>query len=250
MNGFEKHGITHTSPSQLNMWIDCPAAWMAKYFYGHRFSFGVAAQVGVLTERVCKEVLTGELSLDAAIERAEKDFNRDNALNVNEKELARVSDIRAMAELAIGELSQYGKPVYNEDGSQIKIELTCRGDNWELPVIGYIDFYYPDHGVWVDLKTTLRIPSVMSDAHNRQAAVYRKALGNMAGRFLYVSPKKALWHEVDAPEDYLAQIKGVLNRQERALRYDAETLKSILPVNLSSFYWNGEESARKELFGI
>lgn len=249
MNGFEKYSITHTSPSQINMWEECPAAWLAKYVYGENFSFGVAAQIGVLVEQVVANTITGKMSNEGALEQAKETFRRNNALNTSEKDLKRIDDIELMSNLAIEELKQYGDPDFPESG-QHKIELNCKGDGWDLPVIGYVDFVYPNHGLIVDLKTTLRMPSNMSDAHNRQAAIYKKASGNKAMKFLYVTPKKACWHELEDEKPWLSQIKTILNRQEKALRLDADALKDVLPLNLGSFYWNGDESIRKRIYGI
>lgn len=250
MNGWQLHNIEHMSPSSLNMWADCPGAWLAKYRFGHKFKFGVAPQIGILVERVVANALLERMTLDAAIAEAEKEFNRSNALGVSEKDRERVNDIRPMSELAFNELKQYGKPEFDGE-NQKKIELTCKGDGWELPVIGYLDFDFPQHGLWFDLKTTLRIPSTMSDAHRRQEAVYKKAKGNAVGKFLYVSPKKASVLENEDSGESLRQVKAILNRQEKFLRLgDAEMLKDIVPVNAASFMWNGCESDRFRLYGI
>lgn len=250
MNGWQLHNITHMSPSSLNCWADCPGAWLAKYRFGHKFKFGVAPQIGILVEKVVANALLERMPLDAAITEAEKEFNRANALGVSEKDRERVGDIRPMAELAYGELKQYGKPDFDGE-EQHKIELNCKGDGWELPVIGFLDFKYPNHGLCIDLKTTLRIPSTMSDSHRRQEAVYKKALGNYAVKFLYVSPKKASMLENEDSGESLRQVKAILNRQEKFLRMgDAEMLKEIIPCNAASFYWNGEEANRFKFFGI
>lgn len=250
MNGWQLHNIQHMSPSSLNMWADCPGAWLAKYRFGHNFKFGVAPQIGVLVEKVVANALLERMMLEDAIKEAEGAFLKNNALNTSEKDRERVSDIGAMATLAYEELKQYGKPDFDGE-EQHKIELVCKGDGWELPVIGYLDFKYPDHGLCIDLKTTLRIPSTMSDSHRRQEAVYKKALGNFAVKFLYVSPKKASILENEDSGESLRQVKAILNRQEKFLRVgDAETLKSFVPVNSASFYWNGEESTRFKFFGI
>jgi len=249
-NGWEAHDITHMSPSSLNMWADCPGAWLAKYRFGHKFKFGVAPQIGILVEKVVANALLERLSLDEAIDQAEKEFLKANALNTSEKDRERVADIRAMSQLAYDALKEYGKPEFDGE-NQKKIELLCKGDGWELPVIGYLDFDYPQHGFWVDLKTTLRIPSTMSDGHRRQEAIYKKAKGNAAGKFLYVSPKKVSMLENEDSGESLRQVKAILNRQERFLRLgDAETLKSFVPVNAASFMWNGEESALFKYYGI
>jgi hypothetical protein len=250
MNGWQLHNISHSSPSSLNMFADCAGAWLAKYRFGHNFKFGVAPQIGVLVEKVVANALLERMSLEDAIKEAEGVFNKNNALNTSEKDRERVADIGAMATLAYEELKQYGKPDFDGD-DQHKIELMCKGDGWELPVIGYLDFKYPQHGLVVDLKTTLRIPSTMSDGHRRQQAIYSRALGNCGVKFLYVSPKKVSLLSNEDEGESLRQVKAILNRQEKFLKAgDAEFLKSIVPVNTASFYWNNEEKALFNLYGI
>lgn len=249
MNGFKKHGIEHSSPSAINMWVDAPCAFVAKYLFKQKFKFGVAAQVGVLAEQVTVQTLLGTDYADA-LKQATDTFNVSNALNVNEKERDRVNDIGAMSTLLLEELKPYGVPEFDLTG-QKKIEVICKGNDWELPVIGFLDLDYPKHGLIVDIKTTSRMPSSMSRAHQRQAAIYEKAVGNRAVKFLYATPKKAQWLEVEDTKDVLGEIKAILNRQERFLRLgDANTLKDVVPVMPDSFYWSGCEGQRKELYGI
>jgi hypothetical protein len=254
MNGFEKHGLKHTSPSQLNMWADAPCAWVSQYLFGNKSTFGVAPQIGVLVEKVVVDVLMGE-DLEFILDKAKSKFLHDNALNISERDLARVEDIEPMAVNALQELEQYGLPEFEGNKltgwKQKEIALVCKGQDWELPVKGFIDLHYPQHGLVVDLKTTLRMPSKMSDSHKRQSAIYRQAMGNCAVKFLYVTPKKATWHEVADQAETLAEFKTILTRQEAFLRLgDKETLRSIVPVNKESFYWLGQEATRKELYGI
>lgn len=253
MNGFEKHGIGHTSPSQINMWCDCPAAWGARYLFDKKFPFGVAAQVGVRTENVVSKVLMGK-SFGDALQEEQNLFRRQNALNTNEKEINRVNDIEYMSLLALDELKPYGEPEFINTltgHKQQSIEIKCNGADWVLPVMGYLDFVFPKYGLVVDLKTTLRMPSNLSLNHARQGAVYKKAMGNKQMKFLYVTPKKTGWLELEDEKPYLEQIKAVLNRKEKLLRHFAkEDLKNLLPVNMSSFYWNGSENIRKELYGL
>jgi hypothetical protein len=52
-------------------------------------------------------------------------------------------------------------------------------------------------------------------------------------------------------DELMAEIKAHLTRQEAFLRLgDKELLRSIVPVDPSSFYWNGDEKVREELYGI
>lgn len=251
LNGFEKQGLKHTSASQINMYASAPCAWTAKYLYGHKFKFGVAAQVGVLVEKVVENTLFG-MPFEKALEQAHKTFEKNNALNLNEKDLKRRDDIESMSAIALEVLEPYGMPEMQEGlmgREQQKVTLLCKGWGWELPIIGYLDFVYPHLNLVVDLKTTRRIPSVMSSSHKRQAAIYEKAKG-FDVEFLYVSPKKYITHRNDNVDGTLAEIKQILKRQEMMLRLDKETIKDVTPVVQDSFYWAGEQNARIELYGI
>jgi hypothetical protein len=159
-----------------------------------------------------------------------------------------------MTQLAIEELMEFGKPEFPEDEEhpQEKISITAKGEGgWSIPVIGYLDLVYPQHGVVIDLKTTGRIPSTMSAEHQLQRAIYAKAKGNMAVKFLYVSEKKTSMLEDGDPTELLAQAKVQISRMEAFLRHcDKDTARAIVPVQPSSFYWQGAEDLRKEFYGI
>lgn len=250
MNGFERHGILHSSPSALNMWAAAPDAYIAKYLFGHKFEMGVAALVGNLVEEGLLQALLGT-PLDEAIKGAESSFNRATALVTNAADRDRVADIAPMLTQTYAVLKQYGKPELPVIDRQHKVELTCKGDGWTLPVIGYLDFKFPEHGLIIDLKTTRRMPSTMSIEHKRQQAIYQRANGNLAVKFLYVTPKKCEMLSCDDINPVLDEIKILLNRQERFLSLgDKDQLKAIVPLSLDSYYWTGSEHLRKELYGI
>jgi len=134
---------------------------------------------------------------------------------------------------------------------QNKVEITAVGDGWSIPVIGYLDLVFPEHGLVIDLKTTGRIPTQMSPEHQLQRAIYAKAKGNLAVKFLYVSDKKTSLLEDGDPSELLAIAKVQISRMEAFLRHcDKDTAKAIVPMNTSSFYWSGAENLRKEFYGV
>ena len=95
------------------------------------------------------------------------------------------------------------------------------------------------------------MPSTMSIEHQRQRAFYQKSSGNTAVKFLYVTPKKCEMKEDGDADELMTEIKAHLTRQEAFLRLgDKELLRSIVPVDPSSFYWRGDENTRLELFGV
>jgi hypothetical protein len=250
MQGFLRHGIKHTSASSINMWADAPDAWIAKYLLNARFGFSPAARAGVLAEEAVVDVLSRGVSEEDATREAIEAFSRANIFDKSEKTEARGDAIPGMISNAISELKQYGEPEF-EDGKQKKIEINCNIEDWTIPIVGYLDLDYPKHGLTVDLKTTMRMPSEMSRSHKRQHGIYSVAKGgNYTVKFLYVTPKKAAWFEPEDKKETLDEIKVILKRQNYFLNLgDVDVLKSSVPV-LDSFYWADDLYLRKEIYGF
>lgn len=255
VNGFQLHNIGHSSASSLNCWAEAPCAWISQYLFFNKGKFSAAAKSGVLVEDAVVNVLARGFTADQATAMAMEAFNKFIALSTDEADRKRGEGIPEMIRLALSELNQYGTPEFDKDATsdikQKKVDVKCKGDGWTLPIIGYIDFHFPKSGVIVDLKTTTRMPSEMSPSHLRQQAIYQQAFGNQAVKFLYVTPKKSQMFDCAGHKDTLAEIKTILNRQERFLRLgSSDLLRSLVPVNTGSFYWTGNEAVRKELYGI
>lgn len=251
MNGFEKHGITHSSISQINKWIGCPSAWVAHYLFGHRGSASPAMWRGIYTEQAVSDTLTEAMDIDAAIEKAIADYDGKIMFDDDGSGEKERGNIDPMTRLAVEALAEYGKPEFADEGAQHKVSMIAKGDGWSLDFIGYTDFVYPDHGLVIDLKTTMRMPSTMTIGHQRQRAFYQKANGNMAVKFLYVTAKRVELKEDGDVGELMADIKSHLTRQEAFLRLgDKELLRDIVPVDPDSFYWRGDEQVRKNLYGV
>lgn len=248
MNGFEKHNIKHLSASSINLWTNAPDVWVASYLFGKRGPMSAAAMRGICTEDAVVAALTGENkdgALDAALEKFDKSFPIGDEKTSKERAM-----IEPCLDLALGELQQYGQPEFTEDGQQ-KISITAKTDEYEIPVIGFLDLVFPEHGLVIDLKTTGRMPSTMSAEHQLQRAIYQKARGNQAVKFLYVSPKKTNLLEDGDPTEILKKAKVQISRMEKFLRAgNAQDIADVIPVNPNTFYWSGNEAVREELFGL
>lgn len=251
MNGFEKHNIDHLSASSINLWSNAPDVWVMQYLHGLRTPMGAAAWRGICAEDAVVATLLGEAET-AAIDKALEKF--DNRFPIgDEKTTAERRRIEPMVQIAVAELAQYGAPEFPEDSDhpQEKICIRTGENDWKIDVIGYLDMVFPKHGLVIDLKTTGRIPSSMSPEHQLQRAIYSKAKGNMAVKFLYVSEKKSSLLEDGDPTELLAKAKAQILRMEKFLRHcDKDTAKDIIPVNGSSFYWSGSEQLRQEFYGL
>jgi len=254
MNGFDKHGIKHLSPSSINLWTNAPDVWVAQYLFGKRGPMSAAAMRGICTEDAVVAVLQGKNAdgaLDAALEKFDKEFPIGDERTTKERAM-----IQPCMELAVQELEQYGEPEFPEEGQEkISITATEKTDDnkliYSIPVIGYLDLCFPKHGVVIDLKTTGRCPSVMSAEHQLQRAIYQKAKGNQIVKFLYVTPKKTNLLEDGDPSEILRKTKTQITRMERFLRSgNARDVASVIPVNPNTFYWNGAEEIREELYGF
>ena len=247
-NGFEKHSIKHLSASSINLWTNAPDVWVAQYLFGKRTPMGAAAMRGICTEDAVVAVLTGKNrdgALDAALEKFDSYFPLGDEKTTKERSM-----IEPCMDLALGELQQYGEPEFPEEGQE-KISITAKTDDYEIPVIGFLDLVFPKHGLVIDLKTTGRMPSTMSAEHQLQRAIYQKARGNQIVKFLYVTPKKANLLEDGDPSELLGRAKKQISRLEKFLRAGSkEDIAEVIPVNPNTFYWNGAEAIREELYGI
>ena len=249
MNGFEKHGIKHLSASSINLWTNAPDVWVAQYLFNKRSPLSAAAMRGICTEDAVVAVLTGDSDVAAAVKAAHDKFDKTFMVG-NEKTTKERNMIEPCMALAIDQLKEYGKPEFPENGQE-KISITAKTDDYEIPVIGYLDFVYSEHGIIVDLKTTGRMPSTMSPEHQLQRAIYQKARGNQAVKFLYVTPKKTSMLEDGDPTELLNYAKKQISRLEKFLRAGTKNdIKDVIPVNPNTFYWNGFEDVRGELYDI
>ena len=247
-DGFQKHGIDHLSASSINLWTNAPDVWVMSYLFGKRTPMGPAPWRGICVEDAVVHTLMGGSEAEAiqmAHDKFDKRFMLGDEATTKERNM-----IQPMIQQSVEELMEFGKPEFPEEGKQERISITAKGDGWSIPVIGFLDIVYPQHGLVIDLKTTGRVPSKMSAEHQLQRAIYQKAKGNMGVKFLYVSGKKSALLEDGDVNETLARAKKQIGRMEAFLRHcDKETAKAIVPTNPSNFYWRGSEQLYEEFYG-
>ncbi|MGD9731282.1 MAG: PD-(D/E)XK nuclease family protein [Desulfamplus sp.] len=244
MNGFEIHGIDHLSPTQLNLFRSDPALWFVKYILGEKGSLGAAALIGTAVESHITKVMLGDSSLDtsAAVDMFEASLMA-NEIDPEEDIGKLSSKVISMTQNAFNELSTYGKP----SCCQKYVETSF--DGLGVPIYGYVDFCFDDLNLDVDLKTTSRMPSVMSDDHELQAAIYAKSQ-KRDQVFCYITPSKTQKIKLEK-ENYEKAIRYA-ERTARAMKkllevsHDPEEISALLVPDFSNFKWDSRCKERAE----
>jgi hypothetical protein len=258
MNGFAQHGIGHLSASSLNLWASEPAIWIMERLLGHRSAPSPLMARGKAVEEGIHLGLTEpDRVLEDCIALALQSFDRDMALSPDERREAERNAIPGYVEHGLAELKQYGVPTAYQD----RIEITLDGIG--VPIIGFIDWRFDQHGLIVDLKTSERLPSAISLAHARQGAVYARAHDNYGMRFAYVKPQAAkkdgravTVYELprDDIEQQLNALREIALRMERFLRLssDAAELCALLVPDYEKYHWNNTATRTRgaEIFGF
>jgi hypothetical protein len=243
-NGFELHNVTHLSASSLNLWASEPALWVMERLLKLRSpTSALMARGKAVEEGVHAGLVDPTQRLDACIDRALASYDREMALNPDERRDSEREQISGYVEHGLAELRQYGVPA----GYQERVEL--RLDDVPAPVIGFIDWRFDQHGLIVDLKTGERLPSAISTSHARQGAIYARAHGNYGMRFAYVKPTAAkkdgravVVYELarDEIDRQIVALRQIALRLERflSLSKDPQELCGLLVPDYERFHWN------------
>jgi hypothetical protein len=93
------------------------------------------------------------LPVEACVARALSTYDREMTLNPDERRDSERQLIPGYVEHGLAELRQYGAPSAYQDRCELRL------DDVPVPVIGFIDWRFDDHGLIVDLKTSERLPA-------------------------------------------------------------------------------------------
>jgi len=258
MNAFQRHHIDHLSPSAINAWINSPSLFVLERLLGHRSQMGASAHRGTATEiGVSAGLFDHDLPLEDCVAAALPVYDRLTALSGDPKRDDERKVIPGMVEQGLA-LRERGRPIvpniegrFKDTPPQHKIEVMLPGV--PVPVIGYLDWLYDDQ--IVDLKSTLRVPSAMSEPHLRQASVYKTFHKTRRVHFFYVSDKRAVLHTLTREQYDVAmrELIGAATRLERflGLSDDPMELAALVPHSSESFYFNDPVTKAKaiEVFG-
>ncbi len=233
MNAFEKHGIKHLSPSSLALYRNEPAFWCGKYLLGWKDEGGPKMWVGNAVEAGLHAFLHGH-ETDECRKIAMDNFELKAQGVADEEHDAAREEIPLMLAQAVTILAKDkdSKPLY-----QVAVKQWI--DGIDVPVIGYIDFIFPD-GI-LDLKTTRALPSKPKADHASQVAFYCKAKPVDSGSLLYVTTKKgALYNLSPADIEHGYQSMVTAARAVKTLLTNSPTKRDAMQTfapDFESFYW-------------
>tara|TARA_R110000782_G_scaffold35088_2_gene84028 strand:+ start:29 stop:814 length:786 start_codon:yes stop_codon:yes gene_type:complete len=227
------------SASKINLFNADIPMFVMNYGIGKRTESPPAAVRGIVIEDAVASVLQGRRSVDeAVIKSCERFVQVFYALQSDS--FAQYKYLRPCIELACEALKDYGVPIFSPDGTQEKIEFILKHDNWKIPVVGFLDFVFPN-GKIIDLKTTNRLVSVMSTGHQIQRAIYQTARPDHEVEFLYVTPKNFKFLSDGDVPSLMDEIKTTVKRMDTfcSLMTPQQAAMSI-PINPDSFYWRDQ----------
>jgi hypothetical protein len=239
----ERIGKKWWSASSANTWMTQPAAFVLSYVYNvrgsgnHNTARGKAAEVGYeyFMENEFAEVAD-------AVEEAKKYFARKTALlRGDEKVQKERESIEGFITETIKALEPYG--MYTSKQTQLWFDMPGIADPW----MGYDDYTFPPQGddprpICLDLKTTHRVPSDITDNHKRQIALYQMMRPEHRILICYVSTKKSVVFEMTPDEAILLseQFKVAAQSFERlvAAVNDPKDMAGFFAPDFSSYHWN------------
>jgi len=234
---FKSAGIKYLSPSALNLYRAEPTLWCGRYLYGWKDDAGPKAWVGNAVEAGLHAYLHGNSDGPTSIERplgfAMNDFeNKAHGEITGELDEAR-DEIEPM-------LRQACLAMADRFDSKPRYQLKCEHwlDGIDVPMMGYLDFEWPDGGI-VDLKTTRSMPGQSKPDHAAQVAFYMNAR-KQSGSLLYVTPKKHALYPIDDMNVALVPLVQAAHALKSLLalaRTKQDAIRIFAP-DLNSFYWS------------
>jgi hypothetical protein len=243
---FERYGIEHLSPSSINVFLACPALFVLEKVLKHKTPVGCAAHRGTAVEDGIMHGLLNGADDDECVEVARKTFAKRAAFSTDPSREKEEASLAGMVKTGLAELRPYGKPSATQGLVSHNVEGLA------VPIIGYFDAEWEDHGILLDLKTTHAVPSKIKTGHARQVALYAACRGNNTDlRLSYCSTKKIATYQLENARDHVAALERVALTIQRflAVSDDPQELVGITAPDTDSFYFN-DATARAAAFEV
>lgn len=246
-NPFEAHGITHLSPSTCNTFTASPAAFVLQKCLKKTSPVGPAAHRGTAVEDgITHGLLNPGSTLAECTKVALDKFNTLCAFLSGDKVDKERNGIPGMVEMGLAELKPYGAP------SSTQGSISHNFEGLAVPMIGYYDFEWEQHGRLTDLKTSHALTSKIKQNHARQVALYRAARGdNLEAMVTYITSKKRATYALENAREHVAALGkiGLTIQKFLSLSEDPMELASLVVPDVESFYFD-DPATRQTVFEI
>ena len=225
--------IVRHSPSSLNLFAASPAMWVLEKILGIKQPVGVPAHRGVAVEDgVAFGLNNPEASITDCLDVALTKYDTITALSSDDRREKYRETISDMIGRALDELRPFGVP------SRTQGFIEWKPDGLQLPIVGYFDFEWAQHGMIVDLKTTEKMPGEIKVGHARQISLYAMS-DNYGAAACYVTPKKSALYRLENAREHRNALYQLALRVENflALSEDPAFFLGVTAPDLDSFYW-------------
>jgi len=248
-NPFETHGIAHLSPSSCNKFAAAPALFVMEKVLHNDNLVGPGAHRGSAAEAgINAGLMDPTLPLHACVAEAHKVFREKQGLALSEKAQDEFDALAGYVATGLAELRPYGVPTATQGYVSVDVPGLA------VPLVGYFDWEWAQHGILTDLKTTKQCPSKISVPHARQVSVYKRARNTSDPRVSYVTPKKSATYRLESPDEHFkALVKIALTIQRfLALSADGAELAALVCPDVDTFYYNDPLTRAKafEIWGV
>lgn len=250
MNPFEAHGLTHLSASSINSFCSSPALWVMEKLLKRSAPVGAAAHRGTAAEDgIVAGLLDPNKTDDDCTQIALSKFRTLAALCKDHNKDKEAAALPGIVKQGLAELRPYGAP----SKTQGKIEV--RLPDLLVPVIGYYDLLYENHGIIIDIKTQLRLASSIKVGHARQVSLYKVGLGdNLDARISYLTDRKAATYTLENHRAHIDALHSIAMRMQRflALSTDANELAGLVAPDVDHFFFSDPITRQNafEVFGV
>ena len=239
--------IEHHSVAGCNLFCASREMYVLERILGQKQPVGAAAPRGTAVE---VGITLGLNDLKASeqdcIDLAHKTFDALTALSGDPRRDDQRKLLAGMVKMGLLELRDYGTPTKTQG------QIEWQAEGLAYPFLGFFDFYWEQHGILTDLKTTERLHSKIQLPHARQVALYTGAISdNLDGRVTYVTPSKSATYKLENAREHRDALVQIAHRIEAflALSDDPEFFVNITAPDFSSFYWSNP-AARQAGFEV
>ena len=170
--------------------------WVLEKILGIKQPVGVPAHRGVAVEDgVAYGLMHPDASLGDCLSVALIKYDTITAMSSDDRREKYRASITDMVAQALVELRPFGIP------SRKQGFIEWRPDGLQLPIVGYFDFEWAQHGLIVDLKTTEKMPGEIKVGHARQISLYAMS-DNYGAAAMYVTPKKSALYRLENAREH------------------------------------------------